>query len=75
MERIHGVMPDGALITGVEVFRRAYAAVGAGWMLAPTRWPILRTLSDAAYAWFARHRLRLTGRGGECESGRCRRNV
>jgi predicted DCC family thiol-disulfide oxidoreductase YuxK len=28
MERIHGRLPDGTVIDGVEVFRRIYAAVG-----------------------------------------------
>ena len=60
--RNHGVLPDGTLIEGVEVFRRLYTAVGLGWLLAPTRWPALRTLSEAAYRAFARNRLRLTGR-------------
>lgn len=71
MGEIHGVMPDGKLITGMEVFRRAYAAVGLGWVLAPTRWPILRTISDACYRWFARNRLRLFGRAAACEADRC----
>lgn len=62
MARIHGVLPDGRVIEGVEVFRRAYAAVGLGWLWAPTRWPGLRRLSDAAYRVFARNRLRWTGR-------------
>jgi len=70
MARIHGVGADGAVIEGVEVFRRAYTAVGLGWLVAPTRWPILRSLTDAAYRWFARNRLRLTGRNA-CESERC----
>lgn len=72
MGQIHGLLPDGTLVKGMEVFRRAYDAVGLGWLLAPTRWPILRSVSDAAYAWFARNRLRLTGRSGACDSGRCR---
>ncbi|MCU0668657.1 MAG: DUF393 domain-containing protein [Myxococcota bacterium] len=71
MARIHGVQPDGTLIEGVEVFRRAYAAVGLGWLVAPTRWPLLRPLADAAYRWFARNRLRLTGRPDACPSDRC----
>jgi len=66
MARIHGALPDGSVVEGVEVFRRAYAAVGLGWLLAPTRWPILRPLADAAYRWFARNRPRLTGRRDEC---------
>lgn len=62
MARIHGVLPDGRVIEGVEVFRQAYAAVGLGWLVAPTRWPGLRSLSDRAYRVFARNRLRWTGR-------------
>jgi predicted DCC family thiol-disulfide oxidoreductase YuxK len=71
MARIHGVLPDGRLIEGVEVFRRAYAAVGLGWLVAPTRWPLLRPLFDAGYRWFARNRLRLTGREDVCAQDRC----
>ncbi len=62
MDRIHGVLPDGTVIEGVEVFRRAYGAVGRGWLWAPTRWPGLRQLTDSAYRVFARNRLRWTGR-------------
>ena len=72
MGTIHGVA-DGELVTGMEVFRRAYAAVGWGWLWAPTGWPGLKWLFDASYRWFARNRLRLTGRKGEeCDGDRCR---
>ena len=70
MARIHGVLADGTVIEGVEVFRRAYAAVGLGWLVAPTRWPLVRRLVDAAYRWFARNRLRLTSRAA-CAADRC----
>lgn len=69
MARIHGVLGDGTLVEGMEVFRRAYAGVGLGWLLAPTRWRLLRPLADAAYRWFARNRLRLTGRREACACG------
>jgi len=68
MGTIHGVREDGTLVTGMAVFRGAYAAVGLGWLLAPTGWPLLRPCFDALYRWFARHRLRLTGR---CADDRC----
>jgi predicted DCC family thiol-disulfide oxidoreductase YuxK len=68
MAEIHGRLPDGQLVTGVEVFRQLYGAVGLRWLMAPTRWPGLRQLSDAAYELFAKHRLRLTGR---CIDGTC----
>lgn len=72
MARIHGVLPDGSVIEGVEVFRRAYGAVGLGWLVAPTRWPVLRRLVDLAYRIFARNRLRWTGRAlAGCNDGRC----
>ncbi len=72
MAQIHGVLRSGRLVRGMEVFRRAYDAVGLGWLLAPTNWPILRRVCDAGYKWFARNRLWLTGRLGHCHTGRCR---
>ena len=72
MGSIHGVKGDGGLVHGVEVFRRAYAAVGWGWLWAPTGWPLVKPVVDACYRWFAKHRLRLTGRKDPCVDGRCR---
>ena len=58
-EKIHARRADGAMVVGVEVFRLAYSAVGLGRWFAPTAWPVLKPLADAAYAAFARHRYRL----------------
>jgi predicted DCC family thiol-disulfide oxidoreductase YuxK len=72
MGRIHAVLPDGRMVEGMEVFRRAYGAVGLGWLLAPSRWPGLRRVFDAAYRVFARNRLRWTGRReASCTTERC----
>lgn len=71
MGKIHGVTPSGTLVTGVQVFRDAYSAVGWGWLWAPTGWPLLRPIFDAFYRWFARNRYRLTGRADPCTDGRC----
>jgi predicted DCC family thiol-disulfide oxidoreductase YuxK len=68
MASIHGRTAEGEWVTGVEVFRRLYAAVGFGPLVAVTRWPGVRGLLDVAYAVFAKNRLRLTGR---CEDDRC----
>ncbi len=68
MDRIHARLPDGSWIQGVEVFRQLYAAVGLGWLLAPTRLPGIRQIADFAYARFAANRLRLTGR---CDPDGC----
>ncbi len=68
MARIHGRLPDGTLIDGVEVFRRLYTAVGFGPAVALTRLPGVAQLLDMAYAGFARRRLRL---GGRCDAQTC----
>lgn len=70
MGQIHAVATTGELVTGMEAFREAYAALGLGALLAPTKWPGLRPLFDRGYEWFARNRLRLTGRQ-HCAEGSC----
>jgi predicted DCC family thiol-disulfide oxidoreductase YuxK len=55
----------------METFRRAYAALGWGWVLAWSDWPVLRPIANAGYRWFAKNRLALTGRSEDCASGRC----
>lgn len=69
MGRIHALAPDGRLVTGLEVFRRAYALVcpPLGWLWAVTGWPGVRVFADAAYRWFARNRYRFGGMRA-CES-------
>ena len=69
MARIHGRLPDGTLIEGVEVFRRLYSAVGLRPLVAISRLPGLSHTLDIGYVWFAKNRLRLTGR---CTDDKCR---
>ena len=68
MAEIQGRLPDGRWITGVEVFRRLYRAVGFGWIVWATRMPVISHILDIAYRRFAKNRLKLTGR---CEDGSC----
>ncbi len=68
MARIHGRLPDGRLVLGVDVFRHLYRAVGFGPLVAISELPGVSHVLDLAYGWFARHRLRLTGR---CDSESC----
>ena len=49
MDRIHGRLPDGSLIEGVEVFRQLYSAVGLSWLVALTRLPGIRWVLDKLY--------------------------
>ena len=62
MAQLHGRLPDGTWLRGVEVFRRMYAAVGFGPLVVLSRLPLISQLLDWGYAVFARNRFRLTGR-------------
>ena len=62
MAQMHGRLPDGTWLRGVEVFRRMYAAVGFGPLVFLSRLPLISQVLDWAYAVFARNRWRLTGR-------------
>lgn len=68
MASIHGRLPDGTIVRGVEVFRQLYAAIGLGPLVAVTRVPPVSWALEVGYAWFARNRLRLTGR---CTDATC----
>lgn len=84
---IHGYTADGRLLLGVAALRAAYAAVGLGWLAAPSGWPVLRPLAEAGYRVFARHRRsisraakplidalrarRVARRMAACQAGRC----
>lgn len=67
MSEIHGRLPDGAWVYGVEVFRRLYAAVGLGPLVWVTRVPVVAGLLNSAYRVFARNRLRWTRRCSDSE--------
>jgi predicted DCC family thiol-disulfide oxidoreductase YuxK len=62
MGRIHAIDSEARVLRDLEVFRRAYALIGLGWIYAPSRWPLLASLADAAYRLWAMLRLPLTGR-------------
>jgi predicted DCC family thiol-disulfide oxidoreductase YuxK len=71
---LHVRLPGGAWLTGMAATRHLYRAVGRGWWLAPTGWPLLARVFDYLYAWFARHRIAISTRLGlrRCRSGTCR---
>ncbi|MGC4087991.1 MAG: DUF393 domain-containing protein [Polyangiaceae bacterium] len=68
MAKIHARLPDGTLLTGVEVFRQLYAAVGFRRLVQLSRAPGVTQLLDFAYERFAQNRLKLTGR---CDDAAC----
>ncbi|MBU3005119.1 thiol-disulfide oxidoreductase DCC family protein [Paraglaciecola arctica] len=58
--RIHGYLPNGELISGLDVTYLAWCLVGKGWVYAPLRWPVIRWFADRAYNLFAKNRYRIS---------------
>jgi predicted DCC family thiol-disulfide oxidoreductase YuxK len=53
---LHAVDAAGQRYRALPAIRRAYAAVGRGWVMAPTAWPWARPFFDALYRAFAANR-------------------
>ena len=62
MRKIRAILPDKSVVTGVEVFRQTYRAIGLGWIFDLTNIPIIGKAADTLYDIWAENRLRLTGR-------------
>ena len=68
---IHARWADGSVITGVDVFRAMWEAVGLGLLAKLSHLSLVEPLVLRAYEWFARNRLQLTGRLNPCPEGAC----
>lgn len=62
MASIHGRLSDGTIIDGVEVFRQLYGRTAFRWVVPLTRIPGITQILDLMYDFFAKYRLRVTGR-------------
>lgn len=62
MGRVHGITADGRVLRDLAVFQEAYRLVGLGWIYAPIEWPVIGQLAQVVYRFWARLRLRITGR-------------
>ena len=71
---LHVRLSDGTWLTAMAATREIYRAVGRGWMLTFTGWPVFEGLFDRAYAWFARHRMPISAHFGKprCTDATCR---
>jgi len=62
MRTMHGVLPDGRVLSGMPVFRVLYDAVGLGWVWSVTLLPGMGWIADRAYTVWASWRMKITGR-------------
>lgn len=71
---LHGELPDGTLLYGLDVTVMAWRLAGRGRWVAFLRWPLVRGVADRVYLFFARHRHRISGwfgRAPSCADDRC----
>ncbi len=62
MANLHGILCNGEIILGVDVLAYSYELVGLGWIYFPTKLPVISDLLKFAYKYWAKYRLKLTGR-------------
>ena len=62
MSNLHGILHNGNLIKGLDVLAYAYQLVGLGWVYFPTKIPIISNLLKIVYGFWAKYRLKITGR-------------
>tara|TARA_Y100001978_G_C23388225_1_gene288764 strand:+ start:142 stop:534 length:393 start_codon:yes stop_codon:yes gene_type:complete len=62
MSNLHGILCSGKIIVGIDVLAYSYELVGLGWIYFPTKLPILSDLTRFFYKYWAKYRLKLTGR-------------
>ncbi|XP_034447433.1 uncharacterized protein At5g50100, chloroplastic-like [Hippoglossus hippoglossus] len=75
MEEMHVIDEKDEVHRGIPAFAVMYGGVGLGWLGRFMMWPGVRPFMDKSYAIFARNRLKWTGRGEECTSGRCEKKT
>ena len=62
MANLHGIIGSGEIIFGVDVLAYSYELVGLGWIYFPTKLPIISDFMRFLYKYWAKYRLRFTGR-------------
>ena len=62
MDNLHGILGSGEIIVGVDVLAYSYELVGLGWIYFPTKLPIFSNFIRFLYKYWAKYRLKLTGR-------------
>ena len=53
---LHVFTVDNQWLIGMAAIHHVYRQVGLGWLMAPTRWPIVAPIADRFYLYFARNR-------------------
>ena len=62
MSNLHGIMENGEIIRGLDVLAYSYELIGLGWVYYPLKIKFLSPILRLMYRYWAKNRLRITGR-------------
>ena len=62
MSNLHGILENGDIIKGLDVLAYSYELVGLGWVYYPLKIKFLAPLLRLFYKYWAKYRLKITGR-------------
>ena len=62
MSNLHGILENGDIIKGLEVLAYSYELIGLGWVYYPLKIEFLAPLLRLFYQYWAKYRLKITGR-------------
>ena len=74
MSNLHGILENGNIIKGLDVLAYSYELIGLGWVYYPLKIKFLTPMLKLFYKYWAKYRLKITGRSNieklcssECE--------
>ena len=62
MSNLHGILENGNIIKGLDVLAYSYELIGLGWVYYPLKIEFLAPVLRLFYKYWAKYRLKLTGR-------------
>ena len=62
MSNLHGILENGNIIKGLDVLAYSYNLIGLGWVYFPLKIELLAPILRLFYKYWAKYRLKITGR-------------
>ena len=62
MSNLHGILENGNIIKGLDVLAYSYELIGIGWVYSPLKIKFLAPFLRLFYKYWAKYRLKITGR-------------
>ncbi len=62
MSNLHGILENGNIIKGLDVLAYSYELIGLGWVYSPLKIEFIAPVLRLFYKYWAKYRLKITGR-------------